>query len=76
MVRAENAQGLSVPSGLSNVAKTLESGTSVFQPGEISVARSVLSGKVNFNTFFRFSNNNFLKYIKEKLNMYTRNKNR
>ncbi|XP_055837624.1 roundabout homolog 2 isoform X2 [Episyrphus balteatus] len=46
LVRAENSHGLSVPSGLSNVAKTLGTDSGVVPPGELSAARDVLSGKV------------------------------
>ncbi|KAL9916311.1 roundabout guidance receptor 1 isoform 4-T5 [Glossina fuscipes fuscipes] len=46
LVRAENSHGLSVPSGLSNVIKTLGTESGTVPPSEISAARSVLSGKV------------------------------
>ncbi|KAM7342001.1 roundabout guidance receptor 1 isoform 2-T7 [Cochliomyia hominivorax] len=46
LVRAENSHGLSVPSGLSNVIKTLGSESGTVPPSEISEAREVLSGKV------------------------------
>ncbi|XP_037954600.1 protein sax-3 isoform X2 [Teleopsis dalmanni] len=46
LVRAENSHGLSVPSGLSNVIKTLGSENGIVPPSEISAARVVLSGKV------------------------------
>ncbi|XP_073845114.1 roundabout guidance receptor 1 [Musca autumnalis] len=46
LVRAENSHGLSVPSGLSNVIKTLGSESGTVPPSEISEARAVLSGKV------------------------------
>ncbi|XP_065367067.1 roundabout homolog 2 isoform X1 [Calliphora vicina] len=46
LVRAENSHGLSVPSGLSNVIKTLGSESGTVPPSEISEAREILSGKV------------------------------
>ncbi|XP_049308729.1 protein sax-3 isoform X1 [Bactrocera dorsalis] len=46
LVRAENSHGLSVPSGLSNVIKTLGTESGTVPPSEISAARAVLSGKV------------------------------
>ncbi|XP_067632868.1 protein sax-3 isoform X2 [Eurosta solidaginis] len=46
LVRAENSHGLSVPSGLSNVIRTLGTEAGTVPPSEISAARSVLSGKV------------------------------
>ncbi|CAD7078040.1 unnamed protein product [Hermetia illucens] len=46
LVRAENSHGLSVPSGLSNVARTLGNELGVVPQAELAAARSVLSGKV------------------------------
>uniref|UniRef100_W8BH41 Roundabout-2 n=1 Tax=Ceratitis capitata TaxID=7213 RepID=W8BH41_CERCA len=46
LIRAENSHGLSVPSGLSNVIKTLGTESGTVPPSEISAARAVLSGKV------------------------------
>uniref|UniRef100_A0A1A9UVP0 Fibronectin type-III domain-containing protein n=1 Tax=Glossina austeni TaxID=7395 RepID=A0A1A9UVP0_GLOAU len=46
LVRAENSHGLSVPSGLSNVIKTLGTESGTVPPSEISAARAVLSGKM------------------------------
>lgn len=54
LVRAENSHGLSVPSGLSNVIKTLGSESGTVPPSEISEARAVLSGKVSTNDFLFF----------------------
>uniref|UniRef100_A0A1A9X2Y6 Fibronectin type-III domain-containing protein n=1 Tax=Glossina brevipalpis TaxID=37001 RepID=A0A1A9X2Y6_9MUSC len=45
LVRSENSHGLSVPSGLSNVIKTLGTESGTVPPNEISAARAVLSGK-------------------------------
>lgn len=50
MIRAENIHGLSKPSGLSNVVKTLGSDVGVMPKTELSEARVVLSGKVNLKT--------------------------
>lgn len=47
LVRAENSHGLSVPSGLSNVARTLGNELGVVPQAELAAARSVLSGKVS-----------------------------
>ncbi|XP_055387445.1 roundabout homolog 2 [Condylostylus longicornis] len=46
LVRAENSHGLSVPSSMSNVAKTLGTDMSLVPQTELSAARIVLSGKV------------------------------
>lgn len=48
MVRAENAHGLSVPSSLSSVIKTLGAENGVVPQAELAAARAVLSGKVIF----------------------------
>lgn len=49
LVRAENVHGLSVPSGLSNVIRTLKPDTDTVPPNQLSLARSALSLKVNKN---------------------------
>lgn len=52
LVRAENTQGVSVPSGLSNAIKTLGEDFDVAPSNELSAARTLLTGKVrvHFNT--------------------------
>ena len=46
LIRAENAYGLSVPSVLSNIIKTLGAENGVVPQAELASARAVLSGKV------------------------------
>lgn len=46
MVRAENSHGISVPSVLSTVVKTLGAENGVVPQAELAAARAVLSGKV------------------------------
>ncbi|XP_017959892.1 protein sax-3 isoform X1 [Drosophila navojoa] len=46
LVRAENTQGVSVPSGLSNAIKTLGEDFDVAPSNELSAARTLLTGKV------------------------------
>ncbi|CRK86303.1 CLUMA_CG000071, isoform A, partial [Clunio marinus] len=46
IVRAENSYGLSVPSPVSSVIKTLDTDKSVIPPNELASARAFLSGKV------------------------------
>ncbi|EDW74310.1 uncharacterized protein Dwil_GK21847 [Drosophila willistoni] len=46
LVRAENSQGVSVPSGLSNAIKTLGDDFDALPENELSAARALLSGKV------------------------------
>lgn len=60
LVRAENTHGLSVPSPVSSVVKTLGAENGVIPQSELAAARVVLSGKVNqnkhqtdFPSFFR-----------------------
>lgn len=48
IVRAENSYGLSVPSPVSSVIKTLDSNRSITPPNELVAARAFLSGKVSF----------------------------
>lgn len=48
LVRAENSHGLSVPSPLSPVIRTLGKNHNVIPPSELAAARSFLSGKVSF----------------------------
>lgn len=48
IVRAENSYGLSVPSPMSSVIKTLDTDKSVMPPNELVAARAFLSGKVSF----------------------------
>lgn len=47
LVRAENSQGVSVPSGLSNAIKTLGEDFDVTPSNELSAARTLLTGKVS-----------------------------
>lgn len=49
LVRAENTHGLSVPSPVSSVVKTLGTENGVIPQSELAAARVVLSGKVNQN---------------------------
>ncbi|XP_031630104.1 roundabout homolog 2 isoform X2 [Contarinia nasturtii] len=46
LVRAENSHGLSIPSTVSSVVKTLGAENGVIPQSELSAARNVLSGKV------------------------------
>ncbi|KAM8711248.1 hypothetical protein ACLKA7_000395 [Drosophila subpalustris] len=46
LVRAENSQGVSVPSGLSNAIKTLGEDFDAMPSNELSAARTLLTGKV------------------------------
>lgn len=46
LVRAENSHGLSVPSNLSEMVKTLGADSGIVPQSELTAARSVLSGKV------------------------------
>ncbi|XP_060653021.1 LOW QUALITY PROTEIN: protein sax-3 [Drosophila nasuta] len=46
LVRAENTQGVSVPSGLSNAIKTLGEDFDAMPSNELSAARTLLTGKV------------------------------
>lgn len=47
IVRAENSYGLSEPSVMSSVIKTLGTDKSVLPPDELAAARSALSAKVS-----------------------------
>lgn len=49
LIRAENSHGLSIPSAVSSVVKTLGAENGVIPQSELSAARNVLSGKVSFN---------------------------
>lgn len=51
MVRAENSHGISVPSVLSTVVKTLGAENGVVPQAELAAARAVLSGKVIISIF-------------------------
>ena len=51
MVRAENSHGISAPSALSTVVKTLGAENGVLPQAELAAARAVLSGKVIMLTF-------------------------
>lgn len=57
MVRAENSYGLSIPSPLSGVIKTLDTDKSIMPPNELAAARAFLSGKVSFYKVFKFLSN-------------------
>ncbi|KAG5675348.1 hypothetical protein PVAND_005258 [Polypedilum vanderplanki] len=46
LVRAENSYGLSEPSPVSSVVKTLGTDKSIVPPNELAAARNILSGKV------------------------------
>lgn len=46
LVRAENSHGISVPSGVSSVIRTLGVENGVVPQSELAAARAVLSGKV------------------------------
>lgn len=46
LVRAENSHGISMPSGLSTVVKTLGAENEIVPQSELAAARAVLSGKV------------------------------
>lgn len=54
MVRAENSHGISVPSVLSTVVKTLGAENGVVPQAELAAARAVLSGKVIISIFTHF----------------------
>ncbi|XP_043641431.1 protein sax-3 isoform X2 [Drosophila teissieri] len=45
LVRAENTQGISVPSGLSNTIKTIEADFDAASANDLSAARTLLTGK-------------------------------
>lgn len=55
LVRAENSHGISMPSGLSNVVKTLGAENGVVPQSELAAARAVLSGKVIIDLVWFFS---------------------
>ncbi len=59
MVRAENSHGISVPSVLSAVVKTLGAENGVVPQSELAAARSVLSGKVIILIFLRLLHTHF-----------------
>lgn len=47
LVRAENSHGLSIPSAVSSVVKTLGAENGLIPQSELSAARNLLSGKVS-----------------------------
>lgn len=54
-MRGENSHGISVPSGLSTVGKTLGAESGVVPQSELAAARAVLSGKVIIDLASRFA---------------------
>lgn len=52
LVRAENSQGISVPSGLSNAIKTIGEDFDAASANDLSAARTLLTGKVSYNMRF------------------------
>lgn len=57
LVRAENSHGLSIPSSVSSVVKTLGAENGVIPQSELSAARNVLSGKVSLLRLSPFNTN-------------------
>lgn len=55
LVRGENSHGISVPSGLSTVGKTLGAESGIVPQSELAAARAVLSGKVIIDLASRFA---------------------
>jgi len=55
LVRAENTQGVSVPSGLSNAIKTLGEDFDAMPSNELSAARTLLTAKVGIKLIFNYN---------------------
>lgn len=64
LVRAENSHGLSVPSNLSTVVKTLGAENGHVRQTELDAARSFLSGKVKSMFLFNFRINSIFIFKK------------